>query len=99
MYYSGTAAGSTTFEFKADGTATYSAGTSANQPGPGPSGTGTYTVTGNMTPPQGTAYITWQSGSAQVLSINILEAHALVLDKRTIAADGSIATESRHFVR
>lgn len=88
----------TTFEFKADGNAVYTAGASVGGPGPGVSANATYKVVGTHSPTS-SAYITFGLAPVQILSINILTANRLVIDKRTFIPGGSIDTEQRRFVR
>lgn len=88
----------TSFEFRADGTAAYTAGASVGGPGPGVSANAPYTVVGTSSPTS-SAYITFGLAPAQILNINILTARQLVIDKRTVNTDGSISTEQRRFLR
>jgi len=88
----------TSFEFRADGTASYMAGANVGGPGPGVSANATYKVFGNYSPTSG-AYITFGLAPAQILNINILSARDLVIDKSTFNTDGSISTEQRRFLR
>ena len=82
----------TTFIFRADGTAAFSPGSERlTSPSVGQPASGRYTLTGTL--------LSWETTPPQSFTVVSLTLERLVLDRRTVDTFGSILTERRGYTK